>query len=136
MNTSEMKFLKPEKLPHAWASRFAYGYGVQTGELVWISGQISRNSAGDLVGKDDIHAQAVQVFENIKAVVEAASGTMADIVATTTYITDRPFREVVTKVRHDYFSGPDYPGNTLLIINGLGLPEYLVEIEAVAWVRR
>ncbi|MES2940746.1 MAG: RidA family protein [Pseudomonadota bacterium] len=138
MDDSQARILYPktDRLPQAWASRFAYSYAVRTGELVWISGQIARNAAGELVGQGDIRAQAVQVFENIKAAVEAAGGTMADVVSTTTYITERPQREVVTEIRHGYFPGPDHPCNTLLIVSGLGLPEYLVEIEAVAWVRR
>lgn len=123
---------KTDRLPAEWASRFAYSYAVQTGRVLWISGQISRDASGQLVGAGDIRAQAVQVFENIRAAVESAGGSMADVVTTTTYITERPFREVVTDVRHRYFPGPEYPGNTLLIVAGLGLPEYLVEIEAVA----
>lgn len=129
---ASIDYLQPAGLAKEWASRLAYSYGNRTGRVIWISGQVARNGRGELVGQGDISAQAVQVFENIKAVVEAGGGTMADIVTTTTYITERPYREVVTNVRHSYFKGPNYPGNTLLIVAGLGLPEYLVEIEAVA----
>jgi 2-iminobutanoate/2-iminopropanoate deaminase len=124
--------VQPDRLVSDWSTRFAYSYGYRAGDMLWIAGQIARNGNGDLVGAGDIEAQAVQVFENIKAVVEHAGGTLADLVATTTYIAQRPFREVVTAVRHRYLPGPDYPTNTLLIIDGLGLPDYLVEIEAVA----
>ena len=106
------------------------------GRLVFISGMVARRPDGTVAGVGDVAAQTVQVCENVKAAVEAAGGTMADVVSTTTYITGRPQREVVTEVRHGYFPGPDHPCNTLLIVSGLGLPDYLVEIEAVAWVRQ
>lgn len=126
------KTIMPASMAAEWATKFAYVYGVQVGTTLRLSGQIARDGAGNLVGKGDAEAQAVQIFENIKTVVETAGGTLANVVSTTTYITDRSFRLPVNTVRHRYFEGPDYPTNTLLIISGLGLPEYLVEIEAIA----
>ncbi|MET4491231.1 RidA family protein [Bradyrhizobium sp. LA7.1] len=127
--------VQPNKLASDWSSRFAYSYGFRHGNMLWIAGQIARDGKGMLVGVGNIEAQAVQVFENIQSVLEEAGATMSDLVSTTTYITSRPYRETVTEVRHRYLKGPHYPTNTLLIVQGLGLPEYLVEIEAVAVLR-
>ena len=127
--------LKPTSLAPDGASPHAYCYGIRTGNIVWIAGQVPRDGQGGLVGIGDAEAQAVQVFENIKAIVQEAGGTLADVVQTTTYITDRPTREIVGAVRRRYFPGPEYPTATLLIVAGLGLPEYLVEIEAIAVLR-
>lgn len=124
--------LRPKALAQDWSARFAYSYGYKSNNVVWVAGQIARDGKGELIGVGDIEAQSIQVFENIRAVLEEAGGSLADVVATTTYITARPYREVVTAVRHRYFKGPDYPTNTLLIVEGLGLPEYLVEVEATA----
>jgi 2-iminobutanoate/2-iminopropanoate deaminase len=127
--------IAPASLAVDGATPFRYSYGIRTGNIVWIAGQVPRDGAGLLVGVGDIEAQAVQVFENVKAVVEAAGGTMDDVVQTTTYITDRPYREAVNEVRNRYFRGPLFPTATLLIISGLGVPEYLVEMEAIAVLR-
>lgn len=127
--------ISPASLAPNGASMFSYSYGIRTGNIVWIAGQVPCDRNGNLVGVGDIEAQAVQVFENVKAVVEAAGGTMDDVVQTTTYLIDRPDREVVNKVRKRYFRGPLYPTATLLLISGLGVPEYLVEIEAIAVLR-
>jgi 2-iminobutanoate/2-iminopropanoate deaminase len=131
----QRELVTPSTLAPNGAANFSYSYGIRTGNIVWIAGQVPRDGAGQLVGVDNIEAQTVQVFENIKAVVEAAGGTLADIVQTTTYITARPYREVVNDVRKRYFHGPLFPTATLLIISGLGVPEYLVEMEAVAVLR-
>jgi len=130
--TVERGPIQPKSLVSQWSTRFAYSYGYKAGNMVWIAGQVARNGDGELVGLADPEAQAVQCYENIKAVVETAGGTLDDIVSCTTYLSDRAYREPVTEVRHRYFKGPDYPTNTLCIVTGLGLPEYLVEIEAVA----
>lgn len=126
------EYLTPAGLAPDGARRFAYSYGVRTGNVVWVAGQVARDRDGNLVGKGDVEAQCVQVFENLKAMVEASGGTLDDVVQTTTYITDRPARAVVNAVRARYFREPHLPAATLLIISGLGDPEYLVEIEAVA----
>jgi len=71
----------------------------------------------------------VQVYENIKTVVEAAGGTMADIVDTTVILTDNRDKAAHTAVRKRYFQQP-YPCSTTLIA-GLS-PGYLIEVNAVA----
>jgi 2-iminobutanoate/2-iminopropanoate deaminase len=128
--------LRPAALAPDGATPFAYAYGVRTGAIVWIAGQVPRDRSGALVGVGDAEAQAVQVFENLKAVVEEAGGSLADVVQTTTYVTGRPHREAVNRVRRRYFPGPTYPAATLVIVAGLGVPEYLVEIDAVAVLPR
>ncbi|MFC4049926.1 RidA family protein [Actinomadura syzygii] len=116
------------------APRFAYSLGVQHGDMVFIAGQVARDAAGRLVGPADPEAQAGQVYENLRAVLADAGGGPGHVVATTTYITDRAYREPVTAVRRRFFDGADYPTNTLVIVAGLGLPEYLVEVSAIAVV--
>ncbi|TMR04938.1 RidA family protein [Actinomadura soli] len=118
------------------APRFAYSLGVLCGGMVFIAGQVARDAAGRLIGPADPEAQARQVYENVRAVLADAGGGPGDIVATTTYITDRAYREPVTAVRRSFFDGADYPANTLVIVAGLGLPDYLVEVSAIAVVPR
>lgn len=124
--------IMPPSLISEWSTKFAYSYGYKCGNYVWISGQVARNGEGRIVEPANIEAQAVQVYENIKAVLEEAGGSLEHLVSNTTYITDRAYREVVTEVRHRYLPGPEYPANTLVIVDGLGVPEYLLEVEGVA----
>jgi 2-iminobutanoate/2-iminopropanoate deaminase len=124
--------IEPAGLDNATAMRLAYAHGVRTGDTLWIAGQISRDATGALIGENDAEAQAVQCFENVRMVVESAGGTMADVVRCNMYITDRAYRQVVNDVRGRYFRPPHLPTGMLVIVAGLALPEYLVEIEAVA----
>lgn len=124
--------ITPVGIDNASAASLAYANGIRTDNIVWIAGQVSRDAAGNLVGENDPDAQVIQIFENIKAIVEGAGGTMADIVRLVIYLTDRAYRPAVTAARGRYFQAPDFPTSTLLIVSGLALPEYLIEIEAVA----
>lgn len=128
--------IRPAGLDLAAADRLAYAYGVRVGEVVWIAGQVARDGDGRLVGEGDAEAQAVQCFANVRAVVEAAGGTMDDVVRANMYVTERGHREVVNAVRGRVFRAPALPVGTLLIVAGLALPEYLVEVDAVAVVPR
>jgi 2-iminobutanoate/2-iminopropanoate deaminase len=59
-----------------------------TGRQIFVAGQLARDADGNCVGKGDMRAQIQQVGENIKACLEAAGATLADIVKTNTYVTD------------------------------------------------
>ena len=66
----------------------AYVQAVTGGELLFISGLLSRNAAGDIIGVDDMAAQIEQIGENLQPCLEAAGASLADLVKTTTYTTD------------------------------------------------
>ena len=99
-------------------------------KTLYVAGQTSRDSQGNIVCRGDAAGQTRQVLENMKKVVEGAGGRMEDIAKTTVYITDIQYREAVTKVRQEFFRG-DPPANTLVVISGLADPAFLVEIEAI-----
>jgi len=76
------------------------------GKLVFISGMTSRRPDGTIAGIGDIEAQTKQVCENIKAAVEAAGGTMDDIVRVDVYVRNMEHFEKIHKVRRKYFKAP------------------------------
>ena len=59
-----------------------------TGRQIFVAGQLARDADGNCVGKGDMRAQIQQVGENIKACLEAAGASLADIAKTNTYVTD------------------------------------------------
>jgi enamine deaminase RidA (YjgF/YER057c/UK114 family) len=71
------------------------------------------------------------VFDNIKAVLEAAGGSLDNLVMTTTYITDRSYRDGYNEVRRGLYK-KDPPTSTLLIISGLANEDYMIEIAGIA----
>ncbi len=107
-----------------------YSQVVRAGNTVYLAGQTSLDAEGRLVGKDDIEAQAVQVFENLRIALASVGASFEDVVQTRTYITDLSYREAMGRVRQRYFQGPP-PASTLLVVKGLASPDYLIEVDAV-----
>lgn len=105
------------------------------GKFVFISGQLARNSEGVIVGPRDMRAQIKQVGENLKAALESVGATLADLVKTTTFVTDIDefFKHV--DVRQDYL-GAGLPASTTVEVRRLSHPDLVVEIEAVALLER
>ena len=114
--------------------RYSQGILNEGGKLLFVAGQTASDQAGNVVGKDDIRAQTKQVFANLKAVLEEAGGTLDDLVMTTTYITDREYREGYNEVRRGLYK-KDPPTSTLVIVKGLAHPDYLIEIAGVAVIQ-
>jgi enamine deaminase RidA (YjgF/YER057c/UK114 family) len=106
------------------------------GTMVFVAGQVATNPQGEIVGKDDFAAQMHQVFRNLSAALISADATFADVVKFTTYITradDIPaFMATRKELFAEVYPQGDYPPNTLLVINRLVQPEFLLEIEAIA----
>ena len=108
-----------------------YSHASKAGNTLYIAGQIAQDVDGNLVGKGDFETQVRQVCENLKNIIEEAGGTLQNIVKKTTFLTHYSHIETYRKVRNEYFPEP-CPPNTLLIIESLALPEYMIEVEAVS----
>ncbi len=108
-----------------------YSHAAKAGGLVFVAGQVAQDAEGVLVGRGDIETQAVQVFENLKAVLASAGATFDDVVKLTTYTTSLAYRPKIAEIRARYFK-TYFPPNTFVVVSSLATPEYLLEIEAVA----
>lgn len=95
--------------------------------IAYIAGMTAR---GDETTGDE-YAQAKAIFGKIRRLVEAAGGTMADIVKVTIFVTDIKEREKVWRARREFFSG-NFPASTLVQVAALADPSLKVEIDAVA----
>ncbi len=108
-----------------------YSHAAKAGNLVFVAGQVAQDAGGALVGRGDIEAQAVQVFENLKAVLASAGSSLDQVVKMTTYTTSLAYRQKIAEVRARYFQ-TYFPPNTFVVVASLATPDYLLEIEAVA----
>ena len=99
--------------------------------LLHLSGQVAQGADGQTVGHGDVERQTVQILENMKALVESAGGTLADVARIVVYLTSRDHLPTVLAVRRRYFREP-YPASTAVVVVGLAHPDWLVEIEATA----
>jgi len=103
------------------------------GRLLFISGMTSKRADGSIAGVGDIEAQTRQTCENVKAAVEAAGGSMADICRVDVYVKSMADFDVIHRVRRQYFPDPP-PASTMVQITGFTHPDYLIEINAIAVV--
>jgi 2-iminobutanoate/2-iminopropanoate deaminase len=124
------KVIQPKSLSDP-RPRYSQGILAEGGKLLFIAGQTASDKDGNVVGKGDIEAQTHQVFKNLIAVLEEAGGSFDNLVMTTTYITDRKYREGYNRVRMQYYKN-NSPTSTLVIITGLAHPDYLIEINGIA----
>jgi enamine deaminase RidA (YjgF/YER057c/UK114 family) len=108
---------------------------VNSGTIVYIAGQVACDVSGRLIGEGDFEAQVEQVFTNLGIAMEAAGGTMADIVKLNTYLVAEVDQAEVPKlraIRARHLNADKPPASTLVVVNRLAQPGWLIEIEAVA----
>ena len=124
--------IKSSSLP-APMRRGAYSSGVEApaGRTIYISGQVSLDAEGNVVGEGDMGLQTETVLEHVKTVVEEAGGGMEDIVKVTVFITDMGLYDEIHEVRRRYFEEP-YPASSMVEVSALIDPRLLIEIEAIA----
>jgi 2-iminobutanoate/2-iminopropanoate deaminase len=109
-----------------------YSHGIKVGDTLFIAGQVALDEDLHLVGPGDAEAQARQTWKNIQTVVEAAGGTITDVVRVTTYVVDLADVEAIHNVRREFFPEGDHPTATVVQAAKLGLPGLLLETEAFA----
>jgi enamine deaminase RidA (YjgF/YER057c/UK114 family) len=115
--------------------RYSHAVVVDSGPLVFVSGQVAHDAQGRLVGKGDMRAQTRQVFENLKAALAAAGSDFAHVVRINSYLTDMSQLDAHRQVRQEFLAGLSHPpASTLVGVARLVDPDLLLEVEAVAVV--
>jgi 2-iminobutanoate/2-iminopropanoate deaminase len=109
------------------APKGPYSQGRKGGGLVFVAGQVPFDTSGKMVGST-IEEQTRATLENVKAVVEAAGATLADVVKVNVYLSDLAHFAAMNEVYASFFSEP-YPARTTVHAGLLG---FLVEIDAIA----
>jgi reactive intermediate/imine deaminase len=110
-----------------------YTDAVRVGDLLFVSGCVPTDGAGNVVGGDDVAAQARQTFENIGKILAAAGATFADVARVTVYLADVDDRAKINPVRQEFF-GATRPASTLIEVSRLAIPGIKIEVEAIARV--
>ena len=113
--------------------------GVRLGGDVALAGQVALDKSGNLVGKDDFAAQVKQTFENLKAAVEAAGGDFNNVIKLNYYCVgsvDSSQLPLVREIRDKYVNTADPPTSTFVFVQRLVRPEWLIEVDAVAVVKK
>ncbi len=129
-NDKQVKFLNPDTMPPT--NGYTQVVEVRNGRMIFISGQVALNREGELVGQGDLAAQAKQIFENIKAALEAAEVGFDDVVKLTFFMTDISQMPVVREIRDIYVNTKNPPASSAIEVSRLINDRMLIEIEATA----
>ena len=111
---------------------------VRAGDFVYVSGQVSWDASGKVVGKGDMRAQSEQVFANVTAALKAAGATWGDVIKMNGYMVGMHGERVdaYREVRQRFLKKGALPASTLVGVERLVDPELLLEVEVVATVKK
>lgn len=99
--------------------------------LIFLSGQLSRDADGNVVGAGDMAEQTRQCIRNMRTILASAGGTLDDIVSVVIYTTDMREFKRITEARQEFFIDK-LPTSTIVEVNHLADPALLIEIQATA----
>ncbi|MGC2200623.1 MAG: RidA family protein [Stellaceae bacterium] len=116
----------PEPQPGTWSNCLVVN------GIAYVAGMTARTEGPNRTEGDE-YVQAKSIFTKIRHLLEAAGGSMADVVKVTIFVTDIKQREKVWQVRREFFTG-NFPASTLVQVAALADPSLKVEIEAVAHI--
>ncbi len=105
----------------------------KAGNLVFVSGQVSTDADGKLIGREDCGAQSEQCFKNVEAALQAAGATMDDVTKITCFLVNSEDYPAYAAVRQRLFP-ENGPASATVMIKALVSPDFLVEVEAFAVV--
>lgn len=130
LSAQAQQFIQPEGLSRPTS----YTHVVVVGNTVYLSGQVSANEKGEVVGKGDLKAQVSRVYENLAACLKSAGVTFSDVVKMNTYVVNFKPEDlaVIREVRSGYLNKEHPPASTLVGVQALAGPDYMIEIEAIA----
>jgi len=111
-----------------------YTDAVRHGDVLYVSGVAPLDEKSQLVGGEDVAAQARQIFLNMKSILDAAGTGFDKVLKVTVYLTDVADRTKINPIRQEFF-GEARPASTLIGVNELAIPGMKVEIEAVVALR-
>ena len=132
---AKIRVFSPVQLPKAVG--YSHIGEVTSGRLVYIAGQVAMDASGKLVGESDYRAQLRQVFANLNTALEAAGVSFRNVIKLNYFIVDRVDRSeffAYREVRDQYVDTANPPVATVIVVRGLFMPEFLVEIDAIAVV--
>ena len=128
--------IQPSGLVDVRGFGFSHVTKATGGTQIYISGQVAVDETGRTVGTGDLIAQTRQVMENLKLALAAVEASFSNVVKLTVYIVnyDPSKRGEVLAVRNEYIDPHNAPASTLVGVQALAAPDYLIEIEATAYI--
>jgi 2-iminobutanoate/2-iminopropanoate deaminase len=123
------QIIRPAQLPDPGARR-AYSHGVRVGNWLFLAGQTG-SDAEPPPGVGRFEVQTRRAFARMETILEAAGGSLADLVTMTVFVTDVRYGDEFVRLRGEILQR-DFPASALIGVSQLASPDALVEIQAIA----
>jgi 2-iminobutanoate/2-iminopropanoate deaminase len=124
-----------KSLGMSWEKEYGYAQAVKFRDTIYVSGQVSHDDRGNIVGRGDMEAQMRQAYANLQKVLAQYGATVENIVDEILFVTDMDTAfAAAVKCRQDIFSGTPVVASTIVQIQRLAFPELMIEIRCVAKV--
>ncbi len=118
-----------------WEKEYGYSQAVKVDNTIYVSGQVSHDDKGNVVGRGDMEVQMRQAYENIKKVLAQYGATVDNIVDEVLFVTDMDAAFAArVKCKQEVFSGNPVVASTIVQIQRLAFPELMVEIRCICKV--
>ena len=122
-----------KSLDMPWEKEYGYAQAVKVGDTIHVSGQVSHDDKGNIVGRGEMEVQMRQAYENIRKLLTQYGATLNNVVDETLFVTDMDAAfTAAVKCRQDIFSGTPVIASTIVQIQRLAFPELMIEIRCVA----
>ena len=121
-----------KSLGMSWEKEYGYSQAVKVDNTIYVSGQVSHDDKGNIVGRGDMQVQMRQAYENIKLVLAQYGATMENIVDEVLFVTDMDAAfSARVKGKQEVFSVKQVLSSTIVQIQRLAFPELMVEIRGI-----
>ncbi len=124
-----------KSLNMSWEKEYGYSQAVKVDNTIYVSGQVSHDYKGNVVGRGDMEVQMRQAYENIKKVLTQYGATVDNVVDEVLFVTDMDAAFAArVKCKQEVFSGKPVLTSTIVQIQRLAFPELMVEIRCICKV--
>ncbi len=118
-----------------WENEYGYSQAVKVDNTIYVSGQVSHDDKGNIVGPENMEIQMRQAYSNIEKVLSQYGATMDNIVEEVLFVTDMDAAFAArVKCKQEVFSGNPVLASTIVQIQRLALPQLMVEIRCICKV--
>ncbi len=124
-----------KSLGMSWEKEYGYSQAVKVGDTIYVSGQVSHDDKGNIVGQGDMEVQMRQAYSNIKKLLAQFGATIDNIVDEVLFVTDMDAAFAArVKCKQEVFSGNPMVASTIVQIQRLAFPALMVEIRCICKV--
>jgi enamine deaminase RidA (YjgF/YER057c/UK114 family) len=128
--------INPKSLFPSVQHGFSQIVTARAGKTVYISGQTAWDAEKQIIGGKNLGEQTRQALRNIRTAVEAAGGTLSDVVSVRIYVVNYKADDAgpIGEAFREFFPGDGPPASTWIGVSSLAVEEFMIEIEAIAVV--